>query len=76
MAWYDSLWPFGKKKAVERKQMEEEFQKQLQEAYKRRGDLEEATRRLREDREEREAASLRPQGLTRPKLVSRPSFQE
>ena len=76
MAWYQCLWPFGKKKAVERKKIEEEFQNQLQEAYKRRGDLEDATRKLREDREQREAASLRPQSMTRPKLVSRPSFQE
>ena len=72
MAWYHSLWPFNRAKQEERRQIEEEFQKQLDAAVERRGDLEEAARQLREDRERRQLQMS--QG--RPKFKSRPSFQE
>ncbi len=69
MAWYDSLWPFNRAKSEERKRIEAEFQEQLKAAVERRGDLDEAARQLREDREKRQAQP-------RPKMHSRPSFQE
>lgn len=69
MSWYHNLWPWNREKAAEQKRIEEEFQKQLQDAYARRGDLDDAAKQLREDRERRQAQP-------RPRLHSRPSFQE
>jgi len=73
MSWYEHLWPFGRAKAEEQKKIEADFQAQLQAAYERRGDLEEAARQLREDREKRQR-DLPPQ--PRGSFHSRPSFQE
>lgn len=72
MAWYENLWPFNRAKLEERRQIEAEFQKQLDAAIERRGDLEEAARQLREDREQRQLQLSHG----RPKFKSRPSFQE
>lgn len=72
--WFERIWPFGREKRAQRRKIEQAFQEQLKEAYQRRGDLEEAARQLREEREHRQAESQRVP--IRPKLVSRPSFQE
>lgn len=72
VAWYHHLWPFGRAKAEERRRTEEEFQKQLEAAIERRGDLEDVARQLREERERRQLQMR----TSRPKFHSRPSFQE
>ena len=73
MSWIHSIWPFGRAKAEEEKRVEAEFQEQLKAAYERRGDLEEAARVLREERERRQ----RLESIQiRSRLHSRPSFQE
>lgn len=72
VAWYNHLWPFNRAKAAERKKTEEEFQRQLEAAIERRGDLEDAARQLREERERRQLQMR----SSRPKFHSRPSFQE
>ena len=46
--------------------VESDFQKLLSEAEERRGDLQDAVKTLREDRERRQASSLRPLPLPRP----------
>lgn len=71
-SWYHSLWPFNRAKLEERRKIEEDFQKQLKAAVERRGDLEEAARQLREDRERSQLRTSQP----RIRLHSRPSFQE
>lgn len=73
MSWYRNIWPFGRVKAEEEKRIEAEFQEQLKAAYQRRGDLEEATKTLREERERRQQTETRQ---IRSRLLSRPSFQE
>jgi hypothetical protein len=73
-SWFERIWPFGREKRAQRRKIEQAFQDQLKEAYQRRGDLEEAARQLREERAQRQAESQRVP--VRPKLVSRPSFQE
>ncbi len=75
LSWFERLWPFGRKKREQRRRIEQDFQEQLKEAYQRRGDLEEATKQLRAEREQRQAESKRVL-VARQKLVSRPSFQE
>lgn len=73
-SWFERIWPFGREKRAQRRKVEKAFQKQLKEAYQRRGDLEEAARQLREERQHRQTESQRVP--IRQKLVSRPSFQE
>lgn len=68
MAWYHHLWPWCREKAEERRRIEAEFKEQLLAAYERRGDLADATRQLREDRERRQALQARPRRNSRPSL--------
>jgi hypothetical protein len=49
-----SWWPFGKQRAAE---AEREFHEMLDEAMLRKGDLEEATERLKESRKKRKAVA-------------------
>lgn len=70
MSWIHNLWPFNRQKAEEQKRIEAEFQEQLTKAIERRGDLEDAAKQLREDRQRRQAE------MVRMRLHSRPSYQE
>lgn len=75
LSWFERLWPFGREKRAQRRKIEQAFQEQLKEAYQRRGDLEDAARQLRVEREHRQQAESQRVPI-RQKLVSRPSFQE
>lgn len=70
MAWYHRLWPFyDEAKAEERRQIEREFQAQLDAALKRRGDLEDAATELRLDRERHQRQPSRPKFSSRPSII-------
>jgi hypothetical protein len=63
MSLWSYIWPWGKgwrERVKKERQIEERFQKQLQEAEQRQFNLEAAVTTIREDRELRETVSQRP----------------
>ncbi len=74
MSWWDYIWPFGGKRRerlAREKEIELAFKRQLAEAQKRQGDLQDIVGKLKKEREERQAA--RDRRRTFPSL---PSAQE
>lgn len=74
MSWWDHLWPFGKRRReriAHEKEIETAFKRQLEEAQKRQGDLQDIVVKLKQQREARYAERAR-----RKTFPSLPSAQE